>query len=96
MAAANESYVKHVQQMSAAPAFVEATKSSHREPPHTSGNGPFTATDTLETTGVSPESMGGISNKPKVVALTRYISVFDFWFEKGKTLNFSDFKIMFL
>lgn len=74
-AAANKSYVKRVQQMSAAPAFVEATKSSHWELPHTSGNGPFTAIDTLETTGVLPESKGGINNKPKMVAFTHYISI---------------------
>lgn len=46
-AAANKSYIKCVQQMFAAPALVEATRSSHREPPHTSENGPFTAIDTL-------------------------------------------------
>lgn len=43
MAAANKSCIKRVQQMSAAPAFVETTKSSHWESLHTSENDPFTA-----------------------------------------------------
>lgn len=75
MAAANKSCIKRVQQMSAAPAFVETTKSSHWESLHTSENDPFTARDTLGAIGFLPESMGGISNKPEMVAFTHYIPI---------------------